>query len=50
METWMTSFHALLTLDNKLLQTDASPHISFTFLIFSPFYNASDFCVRPSLG
>lgn len=22
METWMTNFHGLLTLDNKLLQTD----------------------------
>lgn len=22
METWMTNFHLLLTLDNKLLQTD----------------------------
>ncbi|TNM88922.1 hypothetical protein fugu_005176 [Takifugu bimaculatus] len=30
METWMTNFHALLTLDNKLLQTDASPQIYFT--------------------
>lgn len=25
----MTNFHALLTLDNKLLQTDVSPHIFF---------------------
>lgn len=24
METWMTNFHGLLTLDNKLLQTDVS--------------------------
>lgn len=24
METWMTNFHTLLTLDNKLLQTDVS--------------------------
>lgn len=24
METWMTNFHSLLTLDNKLLQTDVS--------------------------
>lgn len=24
METWMTHFHNLLTLDNKLLQTDVS--------------------------
>lgn len=24
METWMTNFHALLTLDNKLLQTNVS--------------------------
>lgn len=29
METWMTHFHNLLTLDNKLLQTDVS-------LCFSP--------------
>lgn len=50
METWMTNFHALLTLDNKLLQTDASPHIYFTFVTFSPFYNGSNFCVRLSLG
>lgn len=28
METWMTNFHGLLTLDNKLLQTD----VSFFFL------------------
>ncbi|OXB61025.1 hypothetical protein ASZ78_015022, partial [Callipepla squamata] len=25
METWMTNFHSLLTLDNKLLQTDVIP-------------------------
>lgn len=24
METWMNNFHTLLTLDNKLLQTDVS--------------------------
>lgn len=50
METWMTNFHALLTLDNKLLQTDASPRIYFTFLIFNPIYNDSNFCVSLSLG
>lgn len=27
METWMTNFHGLLTLDNKLLQTDVSSFI-----------------------
>lgn len=50
METWMTNFHALLTLDNKLLQTDARPCIFFTFLIFNTFYDDSNFCVRLSLG
>lgn len=31
METWMTNFHGLLTLDNKLLQTDVS-RISFLLM------------------
>lgn len=34
METWMTNFHGLLTLDNKLLQTDVSC-ISFLLMPFT---------------
>lgn len=33
METWMTNFHGLLTLDNKLLQTDVSSFILTPLLI-----------------
>lgn len=32
METWMTNFHSLLTLDNKLLQTDVSDRSSYAQL------------------
>lgn len=32
----MTNFHALLTLDNKLLQTDVSPHVFFFLIVDLP--------------
>lgn len=31
METWMTNFHGLLTLDNKLLQTDVSYRLLYIY-------------------
>lgn len=34
METWMTNFHGLLTLDNKLLQTDVSFENFNSFITF----------------
>lgn len=37
METWMTNFHGLLTLDNKLLQTDVS--FSFLFSLMPQLFN-----------
>uniref|UniRef100_A0A3P8QZB7 Exportin-2 n=1 Tax=Astatotilapia calliptera TaxID=8154 RepID=A0A3P8QZB7_ASTCA len=35
METWMTNFHGLLTLDNKLLQTDVSYLLLYIYSLYT---------------
>lgn len=39
METWMTNFHGLLTLDNKLLQTDVS--FLYFFISWNTYFNTA---------
>ena len=56
METWMSNFHNLLTLDNKLLQTDVSSSflcVMFFFIILNKEHNSSLFLYlddRPGRG